>query len=52
MRVLILLAALATIIFGAASGIRKAAANSECPGKIICPLIGEEICRCCCPLNG
>lgn len=25
--------------------------RSDCPGKIICPLTGEEICKVRCPLN-
>jgi len=52
MRMLMLIAALATLAVGAVSGVRKATANFECPGKIVCPLTGEEICRCCCPLSG
>lgn len=27
-------------------------ARSDCPGKIVCPLTGEEVCRDRCPLGG
>ncbi len=42
------LVALATAFLG----VRRTQAHAECSDKIICPLTGEEICRCCCPLNG
>ncbi|GJQ27680.1 MAG: hypothetical protein HBSAPP02_27120 [Phycisphaerae bacterium] len=30
---------------------RVSADRPDCPGKIVCPLTGEEVCRDRCPLN-
>jgi len=52
MRLLALLGMLANLAVGAVRSVRRSTAKAECSGKIICPLTGEEICPCCCPLNG
>ncbi|GBC99972.1 hypothetical protein HRbin17_02505 [bacterium HR17] len=52
MRWLTLLALLGALVGASASVSVQRTQATECPGKIVCPLIGEEICRCCCPLNG
>ncbi len=30
--------------------VSRSAARSDCPGKVVCPLTGEEVCRDRCPL--
>lgn len=52
MRWLALLALLAALVGALASVSVQRTQATECSGKIICPLTGEEICQCCCPLNG
>ena len=36
----------AVAVAGAGAGLQR----SDCPGKIVCPLTGEEVCRDRCPL--
>ena len=36
----------------AAYGFTVGSARSDCPGKLVCPVTGEELpCRKCCPLD-
>lgn len=34
----------------AASGINGSTERADCPGKVICPITGEEVCKDQCPL--
>ena len=35
----------------AASGFNSSTERPDCPGKVICPLTGEEVCKDQCPLS-
>ena len=51
-RTFVLLFAFAATGLIAAGGVRlgqQAPARPDCPGKIVCPLTGEEVCRDLCP---
>ena len=36
----------------AAYGFSRAGERADCPGKVVCPLTGEDVCKDRCPLTG
>lgn len=53
-RTLVWAAAIVLVLTGAAFAhwsARTCERRADCPGKIFCPLTGEEICRDACPLG-
>jgi hypothetical protein len=52
-RKIIPIAAVVLLLVGAlvAAVAQPEAGRSDCPGKIVCPLTGEEVCRDHCPLS-
>lgn len=47
---IVMLATVAVAAYAVTS--RVSADRPDCPGKIVCPLTGEPVCRDRCPLNG
>ena len=45
------MAAVAGLALSAFGGIRLATERPDCPGKIICPLTGQLVCKDRCPLH-